>query len=322
MLLRLAVAGGVAVLLMAPYLYEYAAAPSGHGLDPRRGRAVGGDVRPTTWPPVRGSITTGGAGPSPAKRRPTTFPGFVALLLVVVALGDRATTATMPRSGCAASSASAARRCRSRRCLPFYPLLHAADSAVPGGPGVGAPGPGGVADDRGDRRIRRGHAAAPLDERADPGRWSRCCSACSSTARRCARRSGWVHFDGMPEVYAVLARDHAGAVAELPFPIPPQWFLNTPYMVNSTAHFRPLLNGYSGFRPPSYDQSYAMVADVSGRCVADGAPRARRHPRRRPQEGASSVGTGRSDGTPSPRCIPLRVVGADDDIFIYWLEPH
>jgi len=29
--------------------------------------------------------------------------------------------------------------------------------------------------------------------------------------------------------------------------------------VNSTRHWRPLLNGYSGFRPASYERSYAAT---------------------------------------------------------------
>ena len=75
---------------------------------------------------------------------------------------------------------------------------------------------------------------------------------------------GWVHFDGVPEVYAVLAKDPGAVIVELPIPIPTQWFLNTPYMVNSTAHFRPMFNGYSGFRPPSYDKSVRHGPDLSG----------------------------------------------------------
>ena len=41
--------------------------------------------------------------------------------------------------------------------------------------------------------------------------------------------------------------------------MPQQWFLNGPYMVNSTRHWRPLLNGYSGFRPASYYDAYEAV---------------------------------------------------------------
>ena len=67
---------------------------------------------------------------------------------------------------------------------------------------------------------------------------------------------GFVWFDRVPAVYDALKADANAVVAELPFPIPSQWFLNGPYMVNSTGHWRPLLNGYSGFRPASYDRSY------------------------------------------------------------------
>jgi len=45
-------------------------------------------------------------------------------------------------------------------------------------------------------------------------------------------------------------------VVEMPFPAPRQWFRNGRYMVYSTRHRQPILNGYSGFRPPSYFESY------------------------------------------------------------------
>ena len=61
---------------------------------------------------------------------------------------------------------------------------------------------------------------------------------------------GYTWFDGVPDVYDALAKEPAVVVAEAPFPMPQQWFLNAPYMVNSTRHWRPILNGYSGFRPP------------------------------------------------------------------------
>ena len=66
-------------------------------------------------------------------------------------------------------------------------------------------------------------------------------------------------FDGVPAIYDRLAAERGAVVVEVPFPIPQQWFLNAPYMVNSTRHWRPLLNGYSGFRPPSYEKSYQAI---------------------------------------------------------------
>lgn len=70
---------------------------------------------------------------------------------------------------------------------------------------------------------------------------------------------GYTWFDGVPPVYDVLAKAPGAVVVELPFPMPQQWFLNTPYMVNATRHWRPLLNGYSGFRPESYYKTYETV---------------------------------------------------------------
>jgi hypothetical protein len=70
---------------------------------------------------------------------------------------------------------------------------------------------------------------------------------------------GYVWFDDVPAIYDVLATEPGAVVAEVPFPMPQQWFLNGQYMVNSTRHWRPILNGYSGFRPESYYTSYEAM---------------------------------------------------------------
>jgi hypothetical protein len=64
-------------------------------------------------------------------------------------------------------------------------------------------------------------------------------------------------FDGIPGIYRLLATEPGPVVlAELPFF--PRWaiFQNAPYVLASTAHWRPLMNGYSGYTPDSY-QRYA-----------------------------------------------------------------
>jgi len=43
-------------------------------------------------------------------------------------------------------------------------------------------------------------------------------------------------------------------VAYFPFFAPDRVFHNAPYLVESTAHWRPMVNGYSGFIPPSYGE--------------------------------------------------------------------
>ena len=64
-------------------------------------------------------------------------------------------------------------------------------------------------------------------------------------------------FDGIPGLYRLLAAEPGPVVlAEQPFF--PRWaiFRNAPYVLASTAHWRPLMNGYSGYTPESY-QRYA-----------------------------------------------------------------
>jgi hypothetical protein len=61
-------------------------------------------------------------------------------------------------------------------------------------------------------------------------------------------------FTGIPSVYALL-RDEPGrvVVAEQPFYPRGAVFLNGTYVLNSTAHWRPLMNGYSGYTPDTYE---------------------------------------------------------------------
>jgi hypothetical protein len=64
-------------------------------------------------------------------------------------------------------------------------------------------------------------------------------------------------FSGVPRVYELL-RDEPGPVVVAEQPFFPRWavFQNGPYVLNSTAYWRPLMNGYSGYTPESY-QRYA-----------------------------------------------------------------
>ena len=62
-------------------------------------------------------------------------------------------------------------------------------------------------------------------------------------------------FEGIPAVYSLLA-DEPGRVVlvEVPFYPPQGVFQNGRYVLNSTAHWRPLMNGYSGYTPGAYRQ--------------------------------------------------------------------
>jgi hypothetical protein len=71
---------------------------------------------------------------------------------------------------------------------------------------------------------------------------------------------GYQPFEGIPAIYDELANKPGAVVVELPFFPGSAFFHNAPYMLNSTRHWRPLLNGYSGFRPASYEDSFKAAA--------------------------------------------------------------
>lgn len=70
----------------------------------------------------------------------------------------------------------------------------------------------------------------------------------------------------LPGIYAQVAeREEPGALIEIPLPAPEQFQLNAVYMYRSLFHWRPLVNGYSGFVPGSYrDIHLRLSADFHG----------------------------------------------------------
>lgn len=65
-------------------------------------------------------------------------------------------------------------------------------------------------------------------------------------------------FGGVPRIYHSLRDPAVRAVAEFPFFRAQDVLRNAPYVLNSTAHWKPLVNGYSGFVP----RSYPAIADA------------------------------------------------------------
>jgi len=65
-------------------------------------------------------------------------------------------------------------------------------------------------------------------------------------------------FAGIPRIYQSLNDPSVAAIAEFPFYTPATILRNAPYVLNSTAHWKPIVNGYSGFLP----RRYAEVADA------------------------------------------------------------
>ena len=65
-------------------------------------------------------------------------------------------------------------------------------------------------------------------------------------------------FTGIPRLYALLADQPHVVLAEVPFYPRQAVFENAEYVLNSTTHWQPLMNGYSGYTPASY-VDYANV---------------------------------------------------------------
>lgn len=69
----------------------------------------------------------------------------------------------------------------------------------------------------------------------------------------------YTDFRGIPGIYSLLAQEPGPVVVvEVPFYPPEAVFENAEYVLNSTAHWQPLMNGYSGYTPAAY-REFARV---------------------------------------------------------------
>jgi hypothetical protein len=67
---------------------------------------------------------------------------------------------------------------------------------------------------------------------------------------------GYVRADPISPLYDRLRSTPDAIVVEFPFYAPERISFNAPYMLNATRHWRPMLNGYSGLIPTSYETHY------------------------------------------------------------------
>jgi len=71
-------------------------------------------------------------------------------------------------------------------------------------------------------------------------------------------------FNGINPLYDRLAMEPGAAVVELPLPDSRAIFHNAGSMLNSTRHWKPIVNGYSGFVPVSYPQHVTALDRFPG----------------------------------------------------------
>ncbi len=188
--------------------------------------------------------------------RADAFPGITAILLVVVAVASKDTRRDPRVVMCAVAALGCAGVSMLPRA-PFYPALHHAFVlfrlvrtparlaqivlllvAVVAGFGVAA-------------LARRWRPAAT---------WGGVliCAAVNIEAIRAP--IDYTPFTRIPPIYDTLAPIRGAVVAEIPLFPPREIFFNADYMLNSTRHWHPILNGHSGIRPDSYDETYRALA--------------------------------------------------------------
>ena len=311
-IVRLALAGILGALLLSPYLYAYWRVHAADGFE--RGVADEYSGSLADYLATAGRVHAWWSTPYGRQAASYAFPGVIALGLVACALVFRETRrdprvrmSLVAAIGCIAVSLAPR--------LPFYPLLHRAIPmfwivrvqshiaqivllmvAIVAGYGVAAI----------QRRI------------SNPRMWAAAASVLFVLVNVEVLRApvGWARFNGIPPAYDALITEQGAVIVELPFPLPSQWFLSTPYMLNSTRHWKPMLNGYSGFRPPSYLRSYDAVAKFPAdeSLIALHALGVTHVVLHRSAVGQAVFDAAKKQGT-------LYRVANDDDVYIFRLQP-
>jgi hypothetical protein len=109
-------------------------------------------------------------------------------------------------------------------------------------------------------------------------------------------------------------------VVEFPFYPPDRTFHNAQYLLESTHHWRPMLNGYSGLVPASYVEHYQALRDFPDARAIEALRAAGvthvfvHHDEMRKWSGAGSVDA-------LSHTLDLRLIGADAQVGLYTLTP-
>lgn len=249
------VAAVVAVLALAPFLAPYLLARREQEMFVRtlgevarfsagwvNYLATGGTLHITTWG-ARFWMMGSGDG---------LFPGVVGLALAIAALGTgvalsdrRARMALVFGIVCFALSFGPA--------FPLYSYLYHAFPAMAAVRGAARFGQMVLVS----IAILAGFGLAAIQRRL-PRAWALpVCLALIVTAHVEALRAPIDYgedqeFRGIPKIFETLNTTDPDVVVIFPFYPPQELFMNARYMVVSTAFWKPMLNGYSGYMPVSY----------------------------------------------------------------------
>jgi len=250
-----AVAAGIAAVLVAPFLYPYYVARQEQGLT----RTLDEVARySSTWRDylsTAGRLHYGWWSHRFAEGSTALFPGVVATALAAAGLfaapGWRDARIRM-----AAAIGVAGLALSFGPSLPGYALLYRWLPLLQGVRGAARFGFLALVA----VAVLAGFGVAALQARLGSRRWWPAMVALIVIAVHAeALRAPMTFrpFTGIPRIYQALKDPSVAAIAEFPFYTPATILRNAPYVLNATAHWKPMVNGYSGFVP----RRYAGIAD-------------------------------------------------------------
>ncbi len=245
----LIIAGGIAVVALAPFLWPYYEVSRDQGLV----RSVNEVAHYSAgW---RDYLVTGGRMHYAAwshlffEGRTALFPGITALILSVVAVANRKRL-NDPRVRMTAAIGILGLAFSFGPSLPGYAWLH---EHVPLLGGIRNAARWGwlllaaVA-------VLAGFGVATLERMTGPAWRLAPALLCALVTLESIRTPvGFTPFTDIPRIYDRLADEPGAVVAEFPFYSGGSVSRNGPYVLANTRYFKPLLNGYSGFQPSAFE---------------------------------------------------------------------
>ena len=256
------VAGLVALGLCLPFLWPYAQVRGEQGLVRSMDEVA---LYSADW---RDYLTTAGRlhyawwSHQFFRSADALFPGVTALLLAAVAV-VRGTAWRDPRARMLLAAGLAGVVLSFGARLPGYALLHQAFPLLQGTRATTRFGYLGLFALAGLAAF--GLAAIRDRAGSTPARALVTAAAFALVTVEAARAPmAYTPYDGIPHVYDRLAADPGAVVVEFPFYSPHRIGLNGKYVLASTRHWRPLLNGYSGVVPDSYVAHHEQFRSFPG----------------------------------------------------------
>jgi hypothetical protein len=264
-----AIAGALAVVALAPFMLPYWHVYHDQGLTRSIEDATFFAATWQNYLSTPSRLHSAWMGDQWSSFSPSLFPGFLGLALVAFAIARGAARDGRVRMCLAVGVAGVLLSFGGK--LPGYallyntlPLLHSIRMTSRLGY-LGIVAVAAVA----------GFGVVELRRLASPRAWKAIATALAVLAmvEPLAAPLDFARFEGIPLIYGQVRSEPGALVVELPFPTRSTVSLNAAYLLNSTRNWRPLVNGYSGFVPISYEQHFEQLGGFPDQKAIDALAR-------------------------------------------------